>query len=113
MSEQMTTIKVPKSLRQRIAREAERDGSTLAVLLSRLLDDHDRQARFETVTDRGWPHHVRVEGSGLTRPGFAMTEQPRTVARERTGRRAGAATSATLREVDRWLSDFLGLAVPN
>ena len=49
MSEQMTTIKVPKSLRQRIAREAARDGSTAAALLSRLLDDHDRQARFEAV----------------------------------------------------------------
>lgn len=49
MSDQMTTIKVPKSLRQRIAREAAREGSTAAALLSRLLDDHDRQARFEAV----------------------------------------------------------------
>lgn len=51
MSEQMTTIKVPKSLRQRIAREAAREGSTAAALLSRLLDDRDRQARFDAVRE--------------------------------------------------------------
>lgn len=66
-----------------------------------------------TTTDRGWPHHVRVEGSGLSRPSFAMTEQPRTIARERVGRTVGAATVVTMREIDRWLADFLGLAVPS
>ena len=62
-----------------------------------------------TTTDRGWPHHVRVDGSRLTRPSFAMTEQPRTLALERVARSAGQASDDTMREVDRWLGDFLGL----
>lgn len=42
-----------------------------------------------------------------------MTEQPRTVARELIGRGAGHASVVTLRQIDRWLGDFLGLAVPS
>lgn len=62
-----------------------------------------------TTTDRGWPHHVPVSGqqTGLPRQSFAMTEQPRTVSRERVVRRAGVADEATCGAVDSWLRDFL------
>lgn len=62
-----------------------------------------------TTTDRGWPHHVTVGGrsTGLSKPSFAMTEQPRTVSRERITRQSGAADADTLTAVDRWLQDFL------
>ena len=62
-----------------------------------------------TTTDRGWPHHVPVRGqqTGLPRDSFAMTEQPRTVSRDRVVRHAGAADQETSEAVDRWLRDFL------
>lgn len=62
-----------------------------------------------TTTDRGWPHHVRVEGPdvGLPRPSFAMTEQPRTIARSRITGQAGSASSSTMALISGWLHDFL------
>ena len=62
-----------------------------------------------TTADRGWPHHVPVQGqaTGLARASFAMTEQPRTIGRERILRRTGAADAATSSAVDQWLRDFL------
>lgn len=48
-SEPMSTIKVPMSLRERISREAARGGLTAAGLISALLAEHDRQARFRAV----------------------------------------------------------------
>jgi mRNA interferase MazF len=64
-----------------------------------------------TSVDRGWPHHVPVRGRrlGLTRPSFAMTEQPRTISIERAQRQTGLADDATMAEVDQWLADFIGL----
>jgi len=64
-----------------------------------------------TTTDRGWPHHVHIQGPDvdLPRPSFAMTEQPRTVARSRITGRAGTAGADTLAEVDQWLRDFTDL----
>ncbi|MBN9611418.1 MAG: growth inhibitor PemK [Actinobacteria bacterium 69-20] len=64
-----------------------------------------------TTTDRGWPNHVLLRGSGLAlgSPTYAMTEQPRTVTRERLFDTAGIVDTATMREVDRWLRDFLAL----
>lgn len=61
-----------------------------------------------TTTDRGWPHHVRVEGLDvdLPRPSFAMTEQPRTIARSRISGGAGAAGDRTMALIDQWLRDF-------
>lgn len=38
-----------------------------------------------------------------------MTEQPRTIPRERVGEEIAVAEQATLDEVDRWLRDFLEL----
>lgn len=64
-----------------------------------------------TRTDRGWPNHVRLRGEGLTpEPAtFAMTEQPRPLARDRTVGEIGHVDAATMREVDAWLRDFLAL----
>jgi len=64
-----------------------------------------------TTTDRGWPHHVSVEGPDvdLPRTSFAMTEQPRTVARSRIAGLAGTANDATMSAIDQWLRDFTEL----
>lgn len=64
-----------------------------------------------TTVDRGWPNHVPLRGPhpDLPRPTFAMTEQPRTVGRERIVDIAGVVDVATMRDVDAWLRDFLGL----
>ncbi len=64
-----------------------------------------------TSADRGWPHHVELRPVADTLPqrSFAMTEQPRTISRERVGDRIATADRATLEEVDRWLRDFLEL----
>lgn len=64
-----------------------------------------------TTSQRGWPNHVLLRGSGLTlaEPTFAMTEQPRTVTRERLVGSAGSVDRATMDEVDTWLRDFLSL----
>lgn len=60
----VTTIKVPQSLRRRIAREAATDGVTAAVFLAGLLDRYERDQRFA---------RVRVAYSG--RPDGAYVER--------------------------------------
>ena len=64
-----------------------------------------------TSVNRSWPHHVPVHGArtGLPRQSFAMTEQPRTISRERLSRASGAADDRTMAAVDQWLRDFIGL----
>ena len=64
-----------------------------------------------TTNDRGWPNHVTLKGAdlALAQPTFAMTEQPRVVARERLIDVVGTVDAATMQEVDRWLRDFLAL----
>ena len=64
-----------------------------------------------TTNDRGWPNHVPLRGPelSLAAPTFAMTEQPRTVTRERLFDVIGTVDIETMREVDRWLRDFLAL----
>lgn len=63
-----------------------------------------------TTVDRGWPNHVRLRGAvGLDRPSWAMTEQIRTVARERITRVVGVVDDATVSDVQVYLRDFLGL----
>lgn len=64
-----------------------------------------------TSIDRGWPNHIRLGGDevGLDRTSFATTEQPRTIDRGRVTAVAGSVDDATMREVDLWLRDFLGL----
>lgn len=63
-----------------------------------------------TTTDRGWPNHIRVDGrSGLDRPSWIMTEQPRTLCRDRITGIAGQISSECLAQVRSWLGDFLDL----
>ena len=62
-----------------------------------------------TTSDRGWPQHVQLAGPALTlsRPTFAMTEQPRTISRQRIASAAGRVDSTCLASIRRWLDDFL------
>jgi mRNA interferase MazF len=63
-----------------------------------------------TTVDRGWPNHVPVEGpSGLDRPSWVMTEQPRTLSRDRLFRISGRVSPACLDATRTWLGDFLDL----
>lgn len=62
-------------------------------------------------TDRGWPNHVRLEGPDLNlkKVTFALTEQPRTITRDRITGVIGSVDRETMAEVDVWLRDFLSL----
>lgn len=62
-----------------------------------------------TTTDRGWPQHVQLTGPALElpRPTYAMTEQPRTISRQRIASVAGTVDNDCLASIRRWLSDFL------
>jgi mRNA interferase MazF len=60
-----------------------------------------------TSVDRGWPNHVPVDG--LDKPSWAMTEQVRTISRERILGAAARGSTETLADVRRWISDFLAL----
>lgn len=63
-----------------------------------------------TTTDRGWPNHIRVEGpTGLDRDSWIMTEQPRTLTRDRLTGVAGTVSPGCLSRVRTWLGDFLDL----
>lgn len=64
-----------------------------------------------TTRERGWPHHVRLRGRslGLDRPSFAMTEQPRTIAKTRIGSAPGQVGHDCMAEIDQWLRDFTDL----
>lgn len=63
-----------------------------------------------TTTDRGWPNHVLADGpTGLDRPSWVMTEQPRTLARDRLTLPCGHVSSSCLDAVRRWICDFLDL----
>lgn len=63
-----------------------------------------------TSSDRGWPNHVLVEGpAGLDRPSWIMTEQPRTLSRDRLTDTAGRVSRHCLDQTRIWLADFLDL----
>ena len=66
-----------------------------------------------TTTDRGWPQHVQLTGPSLTlaRPTFAMTEQPRTISRQRIASVDGTVDNACLASIRQWLNDFLHDAI--
>ncbi|HMS74578.1 type II toxin-antitoxin system PemK/MazF family toxin [Gordonia sp. (in: high G+C Gram-positive bacteria)] len=58
-----------------------------------------------TRTDRRWPNHVHVDLPGLT--GFAMTEQLRTLSRNRFDGYIGRIDDVTLGAIREWLADYL------
>ncbi len=60
-------------------------------------------------TDRGWPNHVRLAGVPALPTSFAMTEQPRTISRDRVGDQIGRIDEPCLYEIKLWLADFLDL----
>lgn len=64
-----------------------------------------------TTRDRGWPNHVPLTGRALDLPEatFAMTEQPRTITRDRLVGVAGMVDIDVMRDVDLWLRDFFAL----
>ena len=63
-----------------------------------------------TTVDRGWPNHVQIDGpSGLDRPSWVITEQPRTLSRDRLTGIAGEVSMSCLASVRTWLGDFLDL----
>lgn len=62
-----------------------------------------------TTVNRGWPNHVEVIGAQLPHRSWAMSEQVRTISRERMLERAGRADEATLVAVRGWIADFLDL----
>lgn len=49
MPDGVTTIKVPKSVRERIAARAGEQRITAAELITQLLDEADRRSRFDAV----------------------------------------------------------------
>jgi hypothetical protein len=51
MPDTVTTIKVPRSLRERIAARAGQQRMTAAEVIAELLDEADRRARFEAVRE--------------------------------------------------------------
>ena len=63
-----------------------------------------------TTVDRGWPNHVPIDGaSGLDLPSWAMTEQPRTISRDRLASISGQVSPRCFDAVRTWLGDFLDL----
>lgn len=62
-----------------------------------------------TSRNRRWPNHITIsEDAGLGKESWAMTEQVRTIARERISSRAGTISARALFDVRMWLGDFLG-----
>ncbi len=63
-----------------------------------------------TSVERGWSNHVALRGDhGLARPSWAMTEQVRTISRDRVVAVSGAVDTTTLADVDEWLRAMLAL----
>jgi mRNA interferase MazF len=67
-----------------------------------------------TTRDRRWPHHIRLSGSqlDLPKPAWAMSEQPRTISHSRLGADAGRIDTGCMRQLVRWLDDFLHHPLP-
>ena len=61
-----------------------------------------------TTKDRGWPNHVELNaGAGVEQRSFAMTEQVRTISRQRLTKKIGVVEGTVLRNVREWLLDYI------
>ena len=61
-----------------------------------------------TTKDRGWPNHVELNaGAGMEQRSFAMTEQVRTISRQRLTKKIGVVEGSVLRNVREWLLDYI------
>ena len=88
----------------------EQGGRRPALVISS--DDHLDATRLVTVLpcttrDRGWPNHVALRGATTPAPKLAMTEQPRTISRERIRGVIGDVSPECLADVMAWVSRWL------
>ena len=61
-----------------------------------------------TMKDRGWPNHVELNaGAGMKQRSFAMTEQVRTISRQRLTKKIGVVEESVLQNVREWLVDYI------
>ena len=61
-----------------------------------------------TSKDRSWRNHIPLTGdTGLAVATFAVTEQPRTISRQRLGRAIGYVDDGCLTEIMRWVHTWL------
>lgn len=61
-----------------------------------------------TSRDRGWRNHIALTGqTGLHAASWAMTEQPRTISRERITRVVGVVDGECLARARLYLQDYL------
>lgn len=61
-----------------------------------------------TSTDREWPNHILMSGpTGLPTPTLAMTEQVRTIARERVVGEAGFVDADCFETICQWVHRWL------
>ena len=61
-----------------------------------------------TTKDRRWPNHVELNaGVGMEQRSFAMTEQVRTISRQRLTKKIGIVGESVLRDVREWLLDYI------
>ena len=93
-------------------RGRERGGRRPVLIVSgqHYLDVVDTLVQVVPITSvpRGWSNHVSL-ADALDRPSWAMTEQIRTVSRDRVVGIAGRVSGDTLGEVRLWLRRFLDL----
>ncbi len=90
----------------------EQSGRRPCVIISstHLLDGADTLAIIVPCTrrDRGWPNHVELTGdTGLSSQTFVVTEQPRTVSRDRLRGTLGRADDPCLSLIMRWVRTWL------
>jgi mRNA interferase MazF len=60
-----------------------------------------------TSVKRGWSNHIKVDAGILEKTSYIMTEQIRTISRQRLTSVAGKISPKTLREVLVWAEDFI------
>lgn len=64
-----------------------------------------------TTTNRAWPNHVRAVGeTGLKSESWIMTEQVRTLSRQRIFGTAGQVSPLCLMRARDWITEFIGLS---
>lgn len=62
-----------------------------------------------TKINRGWPNHISISGpTGLSVQSWALTEQVRTISRQRISAVSGQVSANCLATVRMWVSEFVG-----
>jgi mRNA interferase MazF len=97
-------------LGQTLGREQAGRRPCLLISSDSLVDASDTMAIVVpcTSTNRGWLNHIELAGdTGLAVRTFAVTEQPRTLSRQRIVASAGHVNDECLTEVMRWVHAWL------